>query len=102
VCSLFDRLLHPPLWSNDGTIVAISSMFHDYMAKCDDVGKFVSQNNNKRLTGMLGIFQALLVKRTQDFYAFKILRAIFQYVPPLSACICLPVLVYLSCRHGRF
>merc|ERR1719361_37902 len=60
---LFDRLLLTSLWNNDGNIVAISGTFADYL-RLVDVDKFVDQ---KRLTGMLGIYQHLLSKRTQDF-----------------------------------
>jgi len=74
---LFDKLLETSLWNNDGNIVAISGTFADYL-RLVDVAKFV---DDRRLTGMLGIYQHLLSKRTQDYHAFRILNAIFQYVP---------------------
>merc|ERR1712061_329975 len=75
--SLFDKLLETSLWNNDGNIVAISGTFADYL-RLVDVAKFIDQ---RRLTGMLGIYQHLLSKRTQDYHAFRILNAIFQYIP---------------------
>ena len=72
--ALFDKLLETSLWNNDGNIVAISGTFADYL-RLVDVAKFVDQ---RRLTGMLGIYQHLLSKRTQDYHAFRILNAIFQ------------------------
>jgi len=74
---LFDKLLETSLWNNDGNIVAISGTFADYL-RLVDIVKFIDE---RRLTGMLGIYQHLLSKRTQDFHAFRILGAIFQYVP---------------------
>jgi len=76
--ALFDKLLETSLWNNDGNIVAISGTFADYL-RLVDTTKFVDE---RRLTGMLGIYQHLLSKRTQDYHAFLILRAIFQYVAP--------------------
>lgn len=75
---LFDKLLETSLWNNDGNIVAISSTFSDYLRLIKDINVFIDQ---RRLTGMLGIYQHLLSKRTQDYHAFKILSAIFQYIP---------------------
>ena len=44
----------------------------------EDINTFI---DDRRLSGMLGIYQHLLSKRTQDFHAFRILGAIFQYIP---------------------
>ena len=78
--SLFDKLLHPNWWKSEGTILAISGIIPDYLEKVDP-HKFLTQT---RLEGLLGIFQALLATRTQDFYAFRILKCIFQFLPLFS------------------
>eukprot|EP01083_Nonionella_stella_P098114 275827_1 len=79
---LFDKLLETSLWNNDGNIVAISGTFADYL-RLVKVESFV---DDRRLNGMLGIFQHLLSKRTADYHAFRILSAVFEYValPKLS------------------
>jgi len=80
---LFDRLLKTELWNQEGNIISISFMFADYLKIMNQTKKndFIIVDNNRRLTGMLGIFQALLSKRTYDVYAFRVLRAIFEYIP---------------------
>jgi len=95
--SLFDKLLETSLWNNDGNIVAISGTFADYL-RLVKVEEFV---DDRRLTGMLGIYQHLLSKRTQDFHAFKILSAIFQYVPLVKLSKYLKEIVELVCIRIR-
>jgi len=66
-----------------------------------DVATFIDE---RRLTGMLGIYQHLLSKRTQDYHAFRILNAIFQYVPLSQLGRYLKEIVELVCiriRHKK-
>jgi len=98
--SLFDKLLETSLWNNDGNIVAISGTFADYL-RLVDVAKFIDE---RRLTGMLGIYQHLLSKRTQDYHAFRILNAIFQYIPMAQLGRYLKEIIELVCiriRHKK-
>merc|ERR1719445_528103 len=97
---LFDKLLETSLWNNDGNIVAISGTFADYL-RLVDVNQFI---DDRRLTGMLGIYQHLLSKRTQDYHAFRILGAIFQYVPMAALQKYLKEIIELVCiriRHKK-
>jgi len=78
-------------------IVAISGTFADYL-RLVDVDSFI---DNRRLSGMLGIYQHLLSKRTQDFHAFRILEAIFQYVPLSKLSNYMKEIIELVCRRIR-
>ncbi|ETO08200.1 hypothetical protein RFI_29190 [Reticulomyxa filosa] len=74
---LFEKILSANLWHDQGTIEALSGMFEDYLQKVN-VDEFVTK---ARLEKILSIFATLLNKRTQDFQAFRVLKAVFQFVP---------------------
>jgi exportin-2 (importin alpha re-exporter) len=73
---MFEALLHPTVWEQSGNIPALVRLLVAYLSK-----KHTIVAAGTRLTGMLGVFQKLLGRKTTVVNAMDLLTGIFFYIP---------------------
>jgi exportin-2 (importin alpha re-exporter) len=99
--SLFPVLLNPTIWERVSNAPAIVKLLEVRIQACESESIFLSgshcfgccpqaymrkapQDVSKSATGILGVFQKLIVSRTTEVNAFSLLRGFIVFMPPAT------------------
>ena len=95
---MFPLLLSPAMWSQSGSIQALSQLIQVYLSKPTFASAVAS---SERLEPVLGVFQKLISSKLNDKYGFVILRSLVHRAPWQNLAGLFPKVVTLLLQRAK-